>query len=65
MHADVRIGRNRARQLGAFEPDEIDIDAVRGERLRVVPHTGAAAQIAEGNDDGSHGELAKEAVPTF
>ena len=38
----------------AFEADQVNVDAVRRQSLGVIPHTGAASQISEGDDDGSH-----------
>ena len=43
-----------AGQRRTVEADEINVDAVRRQRLRVVLHAGAASQISEGDDDGSH-----------
>jgi hypothetical protein len=54
LDGDARLVGNLARQRRAFEADEVDIDAVRGQRLRVVPHAGAASEISECDDDGSH-----------
>ena len=54
VDGNPRLVGDRARQRRAFEPDEVDVDAVRRQRLRVVPHAGAASQISEGNDGGSH-----------
>ena len=45
------IARGQRRPL---EADEIDVDAIGRQRLRVVPHAGAASQISERNDGGSH-----------
>jgi hypothetical protein len=54
VDGNPRLVSNGARQRRAFEADEVDIDAVRGQRLRVVPHAGAASEISECDDDGSH-----------
>ena len=54
MDGDSRLRGNRPRQGGAFEADEVHVNPVGSERQRVVPHTGAASEISEGDDGGSH-----------
>ena len=54
MHADPRLVGDRARKRRALEADQIDIDAVGRERMRVVLHAGASSQISERDDGGSH-----------
>ena len=54
VHGDVRVFRNCPRQRRTFEADQVNVDAVRRQSLGVVLHTGAASQISEGDDDGSH-----------
>ena len=53
------------RQRRSFEADEIDVDALRGQRMGVVPHAGAAAQISEGDDGGSHAEIVGGGAAVF
>jgi hypothetical protein len=54
MHGDSRLVGDRTRQRRSFETDEVDVDALRGQRVRVVLHAGASAQISECDDGGSH-----------
>ena len=54
MDRDPRLVGNLARQRRPFEPDEVDVDAVGRQRMGVVPHAGAASQISEADDGGSH-----------
>src|SRR6185295_8744195 len=54
VNGDPRIVRNPLGQRRAFEADEIDVDAVRYQRVRVVLHAGASPQISERNHGGSH-----------
>src|SRR4029079_10022587 len=42
------------RQRPSFETDEVDVESLGAERMRVVPHAGAASEISECDDDGSH-----------
>src|SRR4051794_22146935 len=54
MNRDARVVGDRTRERRAFETDQIHGDALRRQRLRVVSHTGTAAQIYKRDDDGSH-----------
>ena len=54
MNADARLVSNIPRERGALEADEIDVDPIGRQRVRVVPHAGAASQVSECDDDGSH-----------
>ena len=46
--------RNRFGERRPFEPDQVDVDAVRRQRARVVLHAGAFAEIGQREDDGTH-----------
>jgi hypothetical protein len=48
----------------AREPDEVDIDAGRSERVRMVLQTGALAEIPCDDDGGAHGESESSASIT-
>jgi hypothetical protein len=54
MDGNARVGSDAPGQRRAFEADEIDVDAVGYQRMRVVLHAGASTQISERNDGGSH-----------
>ena len=54
MNGDARIVGDALGQRRTFEADEVDLDAVRHERTRVVLHAGASPQISERNNGGSH-----------
>ena len=54
MHGNARIVGDALGQRRAFEADEIDVDAVRHQRVRVVLHAGTSPQISERNNGGSH-----------
>ena len=54
MDGNARIVGNALGQRRPFEADEIDVDAVRHQRVRVVLHAGASPQISERNNGGSH-----------
>jgi len=54
MTADTRVARHGRHHRRAFETDEIDLDAGRGQRHGVVLHPRAAAQISEYDNGGSH-----------
>src|SRR5260221_1341532 len=54
MDFDPRLVSNRARKRRSLETDEVDVQAVRRQRMRVILHAGASTQISEGNDSGSH-----------
>ena len=41
----------------AFEADKVDVHAAGRQRVRVIPHAGAASQISKADDGGSHAEL--------
>ena len=51
---DARVGRDRKDRRRAFEADQIDLAAGIGQRHRVVLHAGAAAQVSEYDNGGSH-----------
>jgi hypothetical protein len=54
VDANARIVGDAPRQRRAFVADEINRDSRRSERLRVVLHAGAASEIGQRDDDGSH-----------
>ncbi len=58
VNRDPRVGRDRLRQRHPLETDEVDVDAIRRERLRVIAHAGASAQISENDDGSSHSGMA-------
>ena len=54
VHGDAFVARDCPPERRAFETHQVHVDAVRRQRLGVVPHTGAASQVSERDDDGSH-----------
>src|SRR5439155_2394806 len=65
MDGDPRMVGDRARQRCAFEADEIDVDALRGERVGVILHAGAASEISKNDDCGSHVGVAAGGAEAF
>src|SRR5678809_60768 len=54
MDSYAGIVGNAFGQRRPFEANEIDVDAVRYQRMGVVLHAGASPQISERNNGGSH-----------
>ena len=54
MDMNARVRRDRRDHRRAFEADQIDVAAGRGQRHRVVLHARAAAEISDYDNCGSH-----------
>ena len=53
-HVNARVRRDRRHHRRAFEADQVDVAAGRGQRRRVILHARAAAQISDYDNGGSH-----------